>query len=65
MNEAARTILQAEAAAAPEPERQTDPGFLWDFWYPVAGSTEIRGQKLAKALLLEVPLVLDALRGRN
>src|SRR5690349_24859772 len=58
MNEANRTIWQAEAEQAPEPERQTDPGFLWDFWYPAARSTEIRAQKLTKALLLEVPLVL-------
>jgi len=57
-----RTLLQrsTEAAreASRESEREADPGFLWDFWYPAARSTELRGQKLAKALLLEVPLVL-------
>ena len=58
MSEATRSILQAEAAAAAEPEREADPGFLWDFWYPAARSKEIRAQKLVKALLLEVPLVL-------
>src|ERR1051325_4254612 len=58
MNEAARTILQPDAATAPEPERNADPGFLWDFWYPAARSTDLRGQKLVKSLLLEVPLVL-------
>jgi phenylpropionate dioxygenase-like ring-hydroxylating dioxygenase large terminal subunit len=57
MSEATRTILQADAATAHESERE-DSGFLWDFWYPAAQSTEIRGQKLVKALLLEVPLVL-------
>ena len=58
MSEAVRTILQSEAELAREAAPATDPGFLWDFWYPVAQSTEIRGQKLVKALLLEVPLVL-------
>ncbi|HEY2461536.1 MAG TPA: aromatic ring-hydroxylating dioxygenase subunit alpha [Candidatus Acidoferrum sp.] len=36
----------------------SDAGFLWDFWYPALRSSEIRGQHLAKAMLLEVPLVL-------
>src|SRR5215467_11419723 len=58
MNEATRTVLQSEPAAAREPEREADPGFLWDFWYPAARSSELRAQKLTKALLLEVPLVL-------
>jgi phenylpropionate dioxygenase-like ring-hydroxylating dioxygenase large terminal subunit len=40
--------------AAPDQEQ----GFLWDFWYPALQSTEISGLKLAKAMLLEVPLVL-------
>jgi phenylpropionate dioxygenase-like ring-hydroxylating dioxygenase large terminal subunit len=35
-----------------------DLGFLWDFWYPAVRSAEIRGRKLVKAMLLEVPLVL-------
>ena len=38
--------------------RGEDAGFLWDFWYPAARSSEIRGRGLAKAMLLEVPLVL-------
>ena len=66
MSEAVRTIIQTNAEAAPEvsrevgvdAERGTDQGFLWDFWYPAARSTEIRGQKLVTAMLLEVPLVL-------
>jgi phenylpropionate dioxygenase-like ring-hydroxylating dioxygenase large terminal subunit len=35
-----------------------DPGFLWDFWYPAARSSAIRGRKLITAMLLEAPLVL-------
>src|SRR5215813_9677835 len=58
MSEATRTILQSEPTAVREPEREADPGFLWDFWYLAAQSTELRAQKLTKALLLEVPLVL-------
>jgi phenylpropionate dioxygenase-like ring-hydroxylating dioxygenase large terminal subunit len=58
MSEAVRTILQANAAAAQEAAPETDAGFLWDFWYPAARSTEIRRRKLTTATLLEVPLVL-------
>ncbi len=54
----ARTILQATNAATSEPARETDPGFLWDFWYPAVRSTEITGNRLVTAMLLEVPLVL-------
>jgi phenylpropionate dioxygenase-like ring-hydroxylating dioxygenase large terminal subunit len=60
MTEAVRTILPADSAAtgpATEPARE-DLGFLWDFWYPALRSTEIVGQRLATAMLLEVPLVL-------
>jgi phenylpropionate dioxygenase-like ring-hydroxylating dioxygenase large terminal subunit len=58
MSEAVRTMLQANAEAAKESEREAEAGFLWDFWYPAVRSTEITGQKLATAMLLEVPLVL-------
>jgi phenylpropionate dioxygenase-like ring-hydroxylating dioxygenase large terminal subunit len=66
MSEAIRTLMQRSAEAAREAssesgretEREADAGFLWDFWYPALRSTEIRRQKLVKALLLEVPLVL-------
>src|SRR5580692_870898 len=57
MSEAVRPILQSaleERGAAPE----NDAGFLWDFWYPALPSTEIRGNQLKTAMLLEVPLVL-------
>jgi phenylpropionate dioxygenase-like ring-hydroxylating dioxygenase large terminal subunit len=58
MSEAVRTILQTNTEVARETADETDPGFLWDFWYPALRSTEIRGLKLATAVLLEVPLVL-------
>jgi phenylpropionate dioxygenase-like ring-hydroxylating dioxygenase large terminal subunit len=57
MSEAVRTILPADSASA-EPTHEADLGFLWDFWYPALRSSEIVGTRLAKALLLEVPLVL-------
>jgi len=58
MSEAVRTVMQTSAEEARETSGEVDPGFLWDFWYPAARSTDLRAQKLAKALLLEVPLVL-------
>src|SRR5260370_24004847 len=58
MREGMETMLQTNAGAAPESAAQADAGFLWDFWYPAARRTEIRGQKLVTAMLLEVPLVL-------
>jgi len=58
MSEAVRTMMRMDAEAAQETPAQADAGFLWDFWYPAARSTEIRGQKLVTAMLLEVPLVL-------
>jgi phenylpropionate dioxygenase-like ring-hydroxylating dioxygenase large terminal subunit len=58
MSEATRTILPTDPTTAGEPGCETDPGFLWDFWYPAARSTEVRRQKITKAPLLEVPLVL-------
>jgi phenylpropionate dioxygenase-like ring-hydroxylating dioxygenase large terminal subunit len=50
--------LVDELQAAQKVERAADAGFLWDFWYPAARSVEVRGRMLAKAMLLEVPLVL-------
>jgi phenylpropionate dioxygenase-like ring-hydroxylating dioxygenase large terminal subunit len=32
--------------------------FLWKFWYPALRSEQVHGRKLARAMLLEVPLVL-------
>ena len=53
MNDVA-TIATMNTAAAPS----SDQGMLWDFWYPALRSTEVRGSTLAKAMLLEVPLVV-------
>ena len=61
MREVAQIPMQdkvVETAAAQTAERGLDAGFLWDFWYPAARSSEIRGRALVKAMLLEVPLVL-------
>ena len=58
MSEAVRTLWQSNADTARESSAETEAGFLWDFWYPALQSTKITGQKLAKAMLLEVPLVL-------
>src|SRR5580698_3569627 len=58
MSDAARTIVQMNDAATNPSECQGDLGFLWDFWYPALRSTEIVGDRLATAMLLEVPLVL-------
>jgi phenylpropionate dioxygenase-like ring-hydroxylating dioxygenase large terminal subunit len=63
MSEAVRIILQTNAEAAPSDASEAETGFLWDFWYPAARSAEIRGQKLATAMLLEVPLVLGRTAG--
>jgi phenylpropionate dioxygenase-like ring-hydroxylating dioxygenase large terminal subunit len=60
MSEAVRPILQT-AAEERESAPENDAGFLWDFWYPAIRSTEVTGNRLATAMLLEVPLVL----GRN
>ncbi len=41
------------------PAAPTSSGeMLWDFWYPALRSDQVRGRKLATAMLLEVPLVL-------
>ena len=58
MSEGARTVLQTNGESAREAASETDSGFLWDFWYPALQSREIHGRRLAKAMLLEVPLVL-------
>src|SRR5437879_7769330 len=58
MSEAVRTMMRMDAEATQEAAAQADAGFLWDFWYPAMRSSEISGQNLATAMLLEVPLVL-------
>jgi phenylpropionate dioxygenase-like ring-hydroxylating dioxygenase large terminal subunit len=57
MSEAVRPILQS-ALQERETVPESDAGFLWDFWYPALRSTEVTGNRLKTAMLLEVPLVL-------
>jgi phenylpropionate dioxygenase-like ring-hydroxylating dioxygenase large terminal subunit len=57
MNETVQSLVQAGVAAR-ETVAESDLGFLWDFWYPALRSTEVTGNRLATAMLLEVPLVL-------
>lgn len=57
MSEAVQSLVQTGAAAARETVDENDVGFLWDFWYPALRSTEVSGNRLATAMLLEVPLV--------
>jgi phenylpropionate dioxygenase-like ring-hydroxylating dioxygenase large terminal subunit len=62
MSEAVRTALEGNhelvQESARNAEHAADAGFLWDFWYPALRSGLIRGNALATAMLLEVPLVL-------
>src|SRR5271154_4234934 len=60
MAEETDIALEKMPEAAPEGSAGTggELGFLWDFWYPAMRSGEIYGKNLAKAMLLEVPLVL-------
>jgi phenylpropionate dioxygenase-like ring-hydroxylating dioxygenase large terminal subunit len=58
MSEAVRAALENSVEGLAENTPKTDAGFLWDFWYPAMRSEEIYGKNLAKAMLLEVPLVL-------
>jgi phenylpropionate dioxygenase-like ring-hydroxylating dioxygenase large terminal subunit len=57
MGEAVRPILQTMLDER-ENAQESDAGFLWDFWYPALRSTEVTGNHLKTAMLLEVPLVL-------
>jgi phenylpropionate dioxygenase-like ring-hydroxylating dioxygenase large terminal subunit len=58
MSEAVRAALENSVERLAEATPKADAGFLWDFWYPALRSAEIYGKNLAKAMLLEVPLVL-------
>jgi len=58
MSDAPTLVQMKDSPAANQSEPESDLGFLWDFWYPALRSTEIVGQRLATAMLLEVPLVL-------
>src|SRR5271166_3015401 len=58
MSEMARAAVDGAVKVAREDFAGADAGFLWDFWYPAMRSDEIYGHHLAKAMLLEVPLVI-------
>ena len=58
MSESVQTAVRIAGTASREAVRDSDAGFLWDFWYPAARSSEISGRKLITAMVLEVPLVL-------
>ncbi len=58
MNETGRVAVSTLTETLPENPAQAELGFLWDFWYPAMRSREIYGLNLAKATLLEVPLVI-------
>jgi phenylpropionate dioxygenase-like ring-hydroxylating dioxygenase large terminal subunit len=44
--------------AAASESKSSSGEFLWEFWYPVLRSEEVRGRKLVRAMVLEVPLVI-------
>ena len=46
-----------ESSAAEKP-REAASQMLWGFWYPALPSSRVRGRKLERAMLLEVPLVI-------
>jgi phenylpropionate dioxygenase-like ring-hydroxylating dioxygenase large terminal subunit len=62
MNDSFSSVAVSSVAAVGDVDSSRNPagdlGFLWDFWYPAARSSQIRGRKLVTATLLEVPLVL-------
>jgi phenylpropionate dioxygenase-like ring-hydroxylating dioxygenase large terminal subunit len=58
MSEAAQSSVEAGAAARLETVEEGEAGFLWYFWYPAMRCTEVTGNRLATAMLLEVPLVV-------
>jgi phenylpropionate dioxygenase-like ring-hydroxylating dioxygenase large terminal subunit len=44
--------------STPSQSRDPTSDVLWGFWYPALRSDQLRGRKLERAMLLEVPLVL-------
>jgi phenylpropionate dioxygenase-like ring-hydroxylating dioxygenase large terminal subunit len=58
MMKAVQPAPQIASSPLREALPNSEAGFLWDFWYPALPSSEIKGQKLSTAMLLEVPLVL-------
>lgn len=58
MSDTAQNLTQLAASDESLKSGAGDLGFLWDCWYPALRSADIHGEKLATAMLLEVPLVL-------
>ncbi len=48
----------SEGTGTPSKPTEQAGEMLWGFWYPALRSDQLRGRKLVRALLLEVPLVL-------
>jgi phenylpropionate dioxygenase-like ring-hydroxylating dioxygenase large terminal subunit len=44
--------------ASPSQSSSHASEMLWEFWYPALRSAQLRGRKLARAMLLDVPLAL-------
>src|SRR6202022_2690659 len=65
MTKAVQSVPQVASSTLREVLPNSEAASLWDFWYPVLRSAEIKDQKLVTATLLEVPLVLGrTLQGR-
>ena len=47
-----------EGTGTPSKPTEQAGEMLWGFWYPALRSDQLRGRKLERAMLLEVPLVL-------
>ena len=56
MSDPATTENAREAPA--EKPRDAASQMLWGFWYPALPSARVRGRRLERAMLLEVPLVI-------
>jgi phenylpropionate dioxygenase-like ring-hydroxylating dioxygenase large terminal subunit len=65
MSETARVAFEETAKLTGEETPPANLGFLWDFWYPAIGSDQVYGRKLAKAMLLEIPLVVGRTSDRT
>jgi len=50
--------VQRSDVSKPGVSKPGDSEFLWGFWYPALRSERVRGRKLERAQLLEIPLVL-------
>ena len=44
--------------ASPSQSSSHASEMLWEFWYPALRSAQLRGRKLTRAMLLDVPLAL-------